>query len=254
MGKVLRAWNIFEEWRGMPRADVLRECELQGLNRNMAATQYSRWKQGKQIPRGFTYPDGRAPSPAPSPSPSPKPRPKEHANAARLREEWETQRVKFPALSAWRLVIETRPTRRLGVCKYRQRVIGISAWHVESGKWEHVRDTLLHEIAHALAGARAKHGPEWKRQCLIVGANPRRLATEDEAKGSPSHNRPRPWRVVCPRCGDIGGYTREPKWWKRYLARTMHDPDARTGARCRKCKSMVHLEYGETTRAAARTF
>lgn len=37
-------------------------------------------------------------------------------------------------------------------------------------------DTLLHEIAHALAGPYAKHGPEWKTMCARVGAKPNEFA------------------------------------------------------------------------------
>lgn len=39
-----------------------------------------------------------------------------------------------------------------------------------------IRDTLLHEIAHALAGPYAKHGPAWKRKCVEIGAKPNEFA------------------------------------------------------------------------------
>lgn len=39
-----------------------------------------------------------------------------------------------------------------------------------------VRDTILHEIAHFVAGIDAGHGPAWKRACRQVGANPQRTA------------------------------------------------------------------------------
>ena len=42
--------------------------------------------------------------------------------------------------------------------------------------FEKIRDTILHEIAHALAGHLAGHGPEWKRVCRRIGALPNEKA------------------------------------------------------------------------------
>ena len=42
--------------------------------------------------------------------------------------------------------------RRLGDCHFKERVIRISRSHALEGNEEQVRDTVLHEIAHALAG------------------------------------------------------------------------------------------------------
>ena len=43
---------------------------------------------------------------------------------------------------------------------------------------EEVYDTLLHEIAHALAGPGAGHGPVWKAICIKIGAKPHRCYGE----------------------------------------------------------------------------
>lgn len=40
-----------------------------------------------------------------------------------------------------------------------------------------VRNTILHEIAHAIAGAAAGHGPKWKAAALAVGARPERCSS-----------------------------------------------------------------------------
>ncbi len=79
---------------------------------------------------------------------------------------------------------------RLGVCKYRYRLISISRRYVEENDVTFVEDTILHEIAHAYAGSAAGHKREWKRWCLITGANPKRawkgedigLKTKDDHK------------------------------------------------------------------------
>ena len=46
-----------------------------------------------------------------------------------------------------------------------------------------VTDTILHEIAHALAGPGAGHGPAWKATASRLGATPKSCAPEsDEAR------------------------------------------------------------------------
>ena len=52
--------------------------------------------------------------------------------------------------------------RRQGVCKYRSRRIEIAEYYARHNPREKVLDTLMHEIAHALAGPKAGHGPAWK--------------------------------------------------------------------------------------------
>jgi len=66
----------------------------------------------------------------------------------------------------------------MGVCKYGPRTIELSTFFVERNTDEAIRDTLLHEIAHAVAGRGAGHGPPWKAMCLRVGARPERLSFE----------------------------------------------------------------------------
>ena len=66
----------------------------------------------------------------------------------------------------------------LGVCIYRQRRIEMSAhWAAQLPRLE-IIDTLLHEVAHALAGARAAHGHIWKDAARRLGARPRACADD----------------------------------------------------------------------------
>src|SRR5689334_13851065 len=62
----------------------------------------------------------------------------------------------------------------MGLCKYGPRTIELSVFFVERNSDEAIRDTLLHEVAHALAGRAAGHGPLWKAMCVRVGAKPER--------------------------------------------------------------------------------
>ena len=69
---------------------------------------------------------------------------------------------------------------RLGECREREKVIRLSRRHAVNGDPREVRDTILHEIAHALAGAEARHGPAWKAVATRIGATPKARAEESE--------------------------------------------------------------------------
>lgn len=63
---------------------------------------------------------------------------------------------------------------RAGQCDYKRKVISLSRPIAELWGPEGMRDTMLHEIAHALAGFKAAHGPDWKAVCRRIGAEPER--------------------------------------------------------------------------------
>ena len=83
-------------------------------------------------------------------------------------------------LPDWTLAfVEAR--RRLGDCHFGDRVIRISRAHALQGSEEQIRDTVLHEIAHAIAGPEAGHGPLWKATARRIGAMPRAKSYESQA-------------------------------------------------------------------------
>jgi len=86
--------------------------------------------------------------------------------------------------------------RRFGVCKYRSRVIGLSKPLTEANDYVEVVDTILHEIAHAIAGYAAGHGPEWKKVCIRIGAKPERCYTDEDVVTIAGK-----YRAVCGGCG-----------------------------------------------------
>ena len=89
-----------------------------------------------------------------------------HAVAAMAR-----QLIDRHGLTDWTLAFsETR--RRLGHCDYRDKVIRIALQHALGDADESIRDTVLHEIAHAIAGCEAGHGPLWKEIAQKIGATP----------------------------------------------------------------------------------
>jgi predicted SprT family Zn-dependent metalloprotease len=102
-------------------------------------------------------------------------------------------------LSGWVFAFD-RARRRAGVCRFptltRPGRIGLSLYFVERNDLEQVRDTILHEIAHALAGPRAGHGPRWKAACSLIGAVPERCYRSGDVT-MPGGK----WRATCPGCG-----------------------------------------------------
>ena len=73
----------------------------------------------------------------------------------------------------WRLCIDMKAKRRLGQCRYSRKEIGLSYHYVILNGEGLVRDTILHEIAHALTPG-SGHGYAWKRKCVEIGAKPER--------------------------------------------------------------------------------
>ena len=62
--------------------------------------------------------------------------------------------------------------RRIGQCRYGPMEIGLSAPFVLLNDEKLMRDTVLHEIAHALAGPGTGHGPQWKAIARSFGIKP----------------------------------------------------------------------------------
>ncbi|MCY4100096.1 MAG: SprT-like domain-containing protein [Rhodobacteraceae bacterium] len=75
-------------------------------------------------------------------------------------------------LPEWNLRFD-ESIRFLGKCNYRDKIIHLSRSHALDGKDSEIRDTILHEIAHALAGPKARHGHKWKMIAKQIGAKPR---------------------------------------------------------------------------------
>jgi len=59
--------------------------------------------------------------------------------------------------------------RRAGLCDFGRRRISVSRYLAARYDDDENHQTLLHEVAHALAGPAAGHGPEWKRIARDLG-------------------------------------------------------------------------------------
>lgn len=116
--------------------------------------------------------------------------------------------------------------RRLGVCKYREKRIEISEYYSRHNPDPAVLDTLLHEIAHALAGPEAGHGPKWQAIAARLGATPQACDNSPDTIVQPGD-----WQTTCPAC------QRTHHRYKR--------PRAVSGYRC-KCPARTPLVFAYT--------
>jgi predicted SprT family Zn-dependent metalloprotease len=65
-------------------------------------------------------------------------------------------------------------TRRAGCCNYRDRKISIAFGLACNATDEDIRDTLLHEIAHALVGKKHNHDAVWQAKANEIGCSAER--------------------------------------------------------------------------------
>ena len=94
-------------------------------------------------------------------------------------------------LSGWTFRFD-RARRRAGLCRYDRREISLSGPLTELYDEADVREVVLHEIAHALAGARHGHDAVWRATARSLGSTGRRVVREDspEMEGD--------WVGTCP--------------------------------------------------------
>ncbi len=121
--------------------------------------------------------------------------------------------MKAHGLTGWTFAL-TDAKRQLGACKYRSKRIEIAEFYARNSPEETVLDTLRHEIAHALAGASARHGPKWKAVAVRLGATPRACESSPEVALQPGD-----WQATCPACGKTYHRYRRPQTGARYLCR-----------------------------------
>lgn len=61
--------------------------------------------------------------------------------------------------------------RRAGLCNFSTKTISLSRHYAREATIEHITDTILHEIAHALVGPRHGHDAIWRRKAKDIGCS-----------------------------------------------------------------------------------
>lgn len=91
--------------------------------------------------------------------------------------------------------LQFRNLKRLcGYCSHRKRLIALGKYYVENNDPMNIRDTVLHEIAHALVGPGHKHNHVWKAKAIELGCRP--VACNRTAVTPPGK-----YQATCPTCG-----------------------------------------------------
>jgi len=121
----------------------------------------------------------------------------------------------------WRFQFD-HARRRFGSCRLRTRTITLSRPLTLLNTIDEVRDTILHEIAHAVTPGDG-HGAKWKAACRAIGATPKRCY-DDAAVVSPPR-REAPMVIGCANCN----------WWADRRRRT------RRKLICKLCRGPVTL-------------
>jgi len=113
-------------------------------------------------------------------------------------------------LKKWRFKFD-HSTRRAGCCNYHDKVISISFDLAQNASDGDIRDTILHEIAHALVGRTHNHDGEWKAKAKAIGCSGERthrlhfspprynVACENNCWMQTAERRSH--RLVCRQCG-----------------------------------------------------
>lgn len=118
--------------------------------------------------------------------------------------------------------------KRFGATHWDTQKITLSRSLVELNNIEQVKDTILHEIAHAKAGKHNGHNRKWHYIALSIGCNGNRLYKSNEVVTPPSkyiatcpnghtHTRNKKMKISCSKCC--------PRFNKKYLFKFTINPE-----------------------------
>ncbi len=118
-------------------------------------------------------------------------------------------------LITWRFTFDNAK-RRLGLIRFNDKTISMSETLTSLNPIEQVRNTILHEIAHALVGPSQGHNRVWRDKAISIGCNGNRM-TNSIVKVEYKYT------VTCGVCRESWGCHRRP----RYLVNGWHKPCGR---------------------------
>jgi len=98
---------------------------------------------------------------------------------------------------SWRFEFDNA-RRRFGRCNYRSHVISLSKHLVQLNNEDEVKNTILHEIAHALVGRGHGHDSVWKRKALEIGCDGNRCYNIKDVKQPKAK-----YEAVCNGCKQV---------------------------------------------------
>ena len=121
----------------------------------------------------------------------------------------------------WRFAFD-RAVRRAGACHYHRQRITLSRAFAQTLEEAEIRETLLHEIAHALVGPGQGHNARWKATAQAIGCRAERTHSYEFA--------PAPWTLRCVRgCFSVPRHRRPAQRRLNHL-------------RCARCGASIELK------------
>ena len=124
-------------------------------------------------------------------------------------------------LVGWRIKLD-HARRRAGQCDFTNKTISLSRLYVRHADIDHIRDTILHEIAHALVGPRHGHDAVWRQKAREIGCTAKRCHSLSFARAK--------WMMTCPKgCFSVERHRKK------------------AGLVCASCKSAVEFHAADTT-------
>jgi SprT protein len=104
---------------------------------------------------------------------------------------WAEALIRLHLDAGWTFAFDNARTRA-GLCNYDRKRISVSKLLAARYEDDEIHQVLLHEVAHAMAGPKAGHGPRWKRTAEDLGYVGKRL--HDGAVATELA----PWVGTCP--------------------------------------------------------
>lgn len=127
---------------------------------------------------------------------------------------WADSLIALHLDSSWSFAFDSAKVRA-GLCDFRRKRISVSKYLAARYDDDTNHQTLLHEVAHALAGPAAGHGPKWRaiaRDLGYVGGTTHRNETATELApwvghcptGHVAYRHRRPQRAMsCAKCAPV---------------------------------------------------
>ena len=104
-------------------------------------------------------------------------------------------------LSGWRVKLD-HARRRAGQCDYNSQTISLSRHYVRYADANHIKDTILHEIAHAIVGPHHGHDAVWRQKAREIGCTANRCHTLSFSTAR--------WKMFCPNgCFEVQRHRRK---------------------------------------------
>lgn len=104
---------------------------------------------------------------------------------------WASALIDLHLDASWSFGFDNAKTRA-GLCNYTDKRITVSKYLAARYEDDEIHQVLLHEVAHAMAGTRAGHGPRWKAIAADLGYEGKRLHSGETASEFAS------WVGTCP--------------------------------------------------------